>query len=201
MLHAVYNALWIAAGPAGRVYLRLSRKNRDLRARLNPQLPPLAGRPVWIHACSVGEVGAARVLAAALKRAYAKVPLLFTVSTRTGHEQAARQLEPLGGLAGCPFDAPGNVRDFVRRAQPRMLILIETEISPNLQRECERADVPVLLVNGRLSEKHFHRYQRARGLFSPRLRGSRSPRCRTKPTPTAFARWARAQTMSASREI
>lgn len=167
MLHLAYNALWAAAQPLGRAYLAASKKNAALRARLSPEVPASVFPPIWIHACSVGETGVARTLAVALKRELAEQPLLFTVSTPTGMEQAQRQLAPLGGLTWCPFDAPGAVRRFLMAARPRMLVLIETEIWPNLQREAERADVPIVLVNGRLSEKHFHRYQRASGLFAP----------------------------------
>lgn len=167
MLHLAYNALWAVARPLGSVYLANSAKNAALRPRLAPEVPPSSQPPIWIHACSVGETGVARTLAAALKRELAGQPLLFTVSTPTGMEQAQRQLAPLGGLTWCPFDAPGIVRRFLKAARPRMLVLIETEIWPNLQREAERAGIPVVLVNGRLSEKHFHRYQRAARLFAP----------------------------------
>lgn len=164
-MHVFYNLLWALAWPVGRVYLGRSRKHAALRARLRPQLAAPVHRPIWIHACSVGEVNAARTLAAAIKREHAEVPLLFTVSTATGHAQAERALAPLGTLAWCPFDAPWAVRNFLRAAKPRMLILIETEIWPNTLRACEQDDVPILLVNGRISEKHLGRYLRAGGLF------------------------------------
>lgn len=165
MMHAFYNLLWALAWPAGRVYLGRSRKHAALRARLAPEVPASMYQPVWIHACSVGEVNAARTLAVALKREHAEVPLLFTVSTATGFAQAERVLAPLGGLTWCPFDAPWAVRAFLRALKPRMLILIETEIWPNMLRACENEDVPVALINGRISEKHLGRYQRAGGVF------------------------------------
>lgn len=166
-MHLLYNALWSAALPLGSAYLACSRKNAALRARLRPEVPPQAAPPLWIHACSVGETGVARVLAAALKETLPHVPLLFTNSTPTGHAQGEQQLARFGPVTWCPFDAPARVREFLQAAKPRMLVLIETEIWPNLLRECERAGVPVVLVNGRISEKHFARYQRARGLFAP----------------------------------
>lgn len=167
MLHLAYNLLWAAAQPLGRAHLATSRKNAPLRARMRPDVPAFPHPPIWIHACSVGEVGVARTLALALQKDMAGQPMLFTASTPTGMEQAQRQLAALGGVAWCPFDAPGTVRRFLHAVQPRMLVLIETEIWPNLQREAERAGIPVVLVNGRLSAKHFQRYQRATGLFAP----------------------------------
>lgn len=167
LMHVIYNALWAAATPLGRLYFACSKRNAALRARLAPVTPVFATAPIWIHACSVGEVAAARTLALALKRDLPEQALLFTTSTSTGHAQAERQLAPLGGLAWCPFDAPGAVRSFLRAAKPRMLVLIETEIWPNLLREAERAGIPVLLVNGRISERHFERYKKVSSLFHP----------------------------------
>lgn len=167
MLQLAYNALWAAARPLGGAYLAASRKHAPLRARLAPPVPPQAQPPLWIHACSVGETGVARTLAQALRQDLPEVPLLFTASTATGYAQAERVLAPLGALTWCPFDAPGIVRRFLQAARPRMLALIETEIWPNLLLECERAGIPAVLLNGRLSEKHFHRYQRLGGLFQP----------------------------------
>lgn len=165
--HLLYDALWATARPAGSLWLSASTKHRALKARLAPPLPKTLASPIWIHACSVGEVGVACALAASLKRDLAEVPLLFTASTRSGHAQAERLLAPLGDITWCPFDAPSTVRAFVRRAKPRMLLLIETEIWPNMLRACEEAGIPVILLNGRISEKHFQRYQRLPGLFRP----------------------------------
>jgi 3-deoxy-D-manno-octulosonic-acid transferase len=191
LMHVIYNALWAAATPLGRLYFACSKRNAALRARLAPVTPVFATAPIWIHACSVGEVAAARTLALALKRDLPEQALLFTTSTSTGHAQAERQLAPLGGLAWCPFDAPGAVRSFLRAAKPRMLVLIETEIWPNLLREAERAGIPVLLVNGRISERHFERYKKVSSLFHRHSRGSRLPPCRTRATRNASRRLAR----------
>jgi len=167
MLHAFYNLLWTLAVPPGKAYLHASAKHRELIHRFDP--PPRAGTtpPIWIHACSVGEVGVARTLARALTATPGAPPLLFTASTRTGMSQAQQQLAALGSVAWCPFDSLGAVRRFLRAAQPALLLLTETEIWPNLLRECERAGVPVMLYNGRISEKHVARYQKFAGLFVP----------------------------------
>lgn len=166
MIHAIYNLLWTLATPPGRLYLRASSKNHELLQRLEPP-PALTPGVVWIHACSVGEVGVARSLAQALAQLPASPRLLFTTSTRTGMAQAQRQLAPLGQVAWCPFDSPHAVRRFLRAARPALLLLTETEIWPNLLREARQAEVPVMLYNGRLSARHLGQYQRYRRLFSP----------------------------------
>ena len=112
--------------------------------------------PVWVHAVSLGETRAAEpLLAALLARG---LPVLLTHTTATARDAAAARFADAirdGQLqqAWLPYDFPGATRRFLAAARPRVLLLIEREIWPNLMQSCERAGVPVVLVNARLSAR------------------------------------------------
>jgi 3-deoxy-D-manno-octulosonic-acid transferase len=116
--------------------------------------------PVWVHAASVGEVGAAAPMVKALRDRFPEIPVLVTTTTPTGFDSVTRQLGETVRHVYFPYDLPWIVRRFLAWFRPRMLLLMETELWPNVLRECARADVPVLLVNARMSEKSAHRYGR-----------------------------------------
>lgn len=166
MYHALYNGLWRVLRPAARLWLRTSPRQRELLQRFHPPLPVFDAPPLWIHACSVGEVNTALPLLDALARALPEAPRLLSASTATGHARARVALSQ-GHVAWFPFDHPRSVARFMDEARPRALILIETEIWPNVLREAHRRRIPVILVNGRISERHFARYLRFRAFFAP----------------------------------
>jgi 3-deoxy-D-manno-octulosonic-acid transferase len=116
--------------------------------------------PVWLHAASVGEVQAAAILVAALRARDAQLPLLVTATTAAGLARA-RALFSASGVAVryAPLDLPGAVRRFLRRVQPRLGIVLETEIWPNLFAACAAARVPLVLASARLSERSARRYR------------------------------------------
>jgi 3-deoxy-D-manno-octulosonic-acid transferase len=116
--------------------------------------------PVWLHAASVGEVQAAAILVAALRARDAQLPLLVTATTAAGLARA-RALFAASGVAVryAPLDLPGAVRRFLRRVQPRLGIVLETEIWPNLFAACAAARVPLVLASARLSERSARRYR------------------------------------------
>jgi len=169
MTYVLYNVATDLAAPLGLVYLALSGKHRPLLSRVWPRVPTLADRPIWVQACSVGEVGVARPFIRALAERFPGVPVLLTVSTLTGYRLAQGRAGD-ACVAWCPFDHRLSVRRFLRRASPRALVLIETEVWPNLLREARRAGVPTVIVNGRISDKHFARYIRLRPLIAPAFR-------------------------------
>jgi 3-deoxy-D-manno-octulosonic-acid transferase len=117
------------------------------------------GKPViWLHAVSLGETRATEPLLRALQSLHPECELLLTQMTATGRE-AAQQL--LGGsvhVAWLAYDYPSAVRRFVRHFRPRLGILMETEIWFNLVRECERAGVPLVLANARMSARSARGY-------------------------------------------
>ena len=116
-----------------------------------------AARPVWIHAASVGEVRAAAPLVRALKDGAPGRTVLLSTFTATGHRIAART-DGVDAAIFLPLDFSWIVHRALRRIHPALLVFIETEIWPNLLRECSRRGVPTLLLSGRLSSAAFVRY-------------------------------------------
>lgn len=169
MFRFAYNALLSALVPIAVPYLALHPRYRSLLARFSPGRPiPLNDGAIWVHAASLGEVNTARPVVRALRERYTDVPILLTTSTVTGMEQA-QTFEELESVAWFPFDHPICVTSFFERMKPRYLVLIETELWPNVLQCARKCSVPVVLINGRLSEKHFSRNQRIGGLLRPAL--------------------------------
>lgn len=119
-----------------------------------------------MHACSVGEVNAAHPLLDAFSKHLRGHDLFLSTSTRSGFAHAQGTL-PGFSTAWCPFDHPATVSRFFDAVQPRALVLIETELWPNLTRQAAQRGIPVMLANGRLSEKHISRYRRISSLVTP----------------------------------
>ncbi|HWS90825.1 MAG TPA: 3-deoxy-D-manno-octulosonic acid transferase [Pyrinomonadaceae bacterium] len=119
------------------------------------------GRPVvWLHCVSVGEAQAARPLARALLEEYPGHALVVSTTTLTGQRVARGAFEGQAALVFYfPFDWAWSVRRALRAVNPSVVLLMETELWPRFFRECGRRGVPVALVNGRISEKSFGRYQ------------------------------------------
>lgn len=164
-MYLLYSVAMSLAAPWGALWLALNGKHRPLLKRFNPPLSSQDDGPLWLHACSVGEVATARPIVEAFRARWPEIPVVVTVSTITGRALA----ESFGGegvsVTWFPFDHPLVVRRFVRRLRPRTLALVETELWPAVIRETRRSGAPVVVINGRLSDKHFARYERFRGLF------------------------------------
>jgi 3-deoxy-D-manno-octulosonic-acid transferase len=120
---------------------------------------------IWVHAVSVGEVLAARSLVADLRRAYPRLRLFLSTTTLTGQQLARRSVGEVDGVFYFPFDWAFSVRRTLGRVNPRLFVMIETEIWPNLLRECRRRGVRTVLVNGRISYRSFPRYRLIRPFF------------------------------------
>ena len=121
---------------------------------------------LWLHAVSLGEMSAAAPLLRALRGRYPQLPLVVTTATPAGRARAEALLPRGADIRFLPYDTPGSVRRFLARTQPRAAIIMETELWPNLLRECERRGVPVLLASARLSAKSVSRYRRFGALFA-----------------------------------
>lgn len=119
---------------------------------------------LWLHAVSLGEMAAAAPLLRALRARHPDVPLVVTTATPAGRARA-RASSDAADIRYLPYDTPGSVRRFLARTQPRAAIIMETELWPNLLRECERRGIPVLLASARLSAKSVARYRRFGNLF------------------------------------
>ncbi|HNH81564.1 MAG TPA: 3-deoxy-D-manno-octulosonic acid transferase [Acidobacteriota bacterium] len=124
---------------------------------------------IWIHAVSVGEALAARPLAMALRTCYPQARIVISTTTETGQQRAREQLAMLDGHFYFPLDVPGVVTRALDHIQPSLVIILETEIWPNFLRACARRSIPVVLVNGRLSDRSFGRYHRVRRWLQPVL--------------------------------
>jgi 3-deoxy-D-manno-octulosonic-acid transferase len=114
---------------------------------------------IWIHAASVGEAEAARPIVAELERL--GTPLLVTTFTSTGRDQLRRHFPGLA-VRLVPLDLPGLVSLSLRRVRPRCLVLVETEIWPNLIRATRAVGGRVVIISGRISDRSFPRYRRFR---------------------------------------
>lgn len=125
--------------------------------------------PIWVHAVSVGEVQAAVPLLRALSKRYPDVPLLVTTTTPTGSEQVQNLFEGRVRHVYMPYDLPGAVRRFLDSARPRLALIMETEIWPNLYHACSQRNIPVLLVNARLSARSAAGYRRVHRLTAATL--------------------------------
>lgn len=130
---------------------------------------PASGRPLLLHCVSVGETQAALPLVEALLRRGES--LWITSTTLTGAARVSAQFGTRVAHSFLPVDTPGAVARFLDRVQPRALLVMETEIWPNLVAACAARNIPVLLVNARLSEKSARGYARLPGFTRQTLAG------------------------------
>lgn len=128
------------------------------------------GGSIWIHAVSVGESIAVRSLVASLRRTFPDRPIVFSTVTETGRE-ISEKIPGIDVRIYFPFDFGFAVARVFRAVRPSLVIIAETEIWPNFLREAQRRSVPVLLANGRISDRSFGRYLRFRSLLSGPLSG------------------------------
>ncbi|HET9046769.1 MAG TPA: lipid IV(A) 3-deoxy-D-manno-octulosonic acid transferase [Casimicrobiaceae bacterium] len=130
-------------------------------------VPRLAGDVVWIHAVSLGETRAAAPLIERLSRELPKAKLLLTHMTATGREAGRALYGDRVVQAWLPYDTPFAIRAFLTRFRPRIGLLMETELWPNLVVACRAAGVPTYLVNARLSAASASGYARFPSLSRP----------------------------------
>jgi 3-deoxy-D-manno-octulosonic-acid transferase len=123
--------------------------------------PGSTERSIWIHAVSVGEVLAVLPLAEQLKKRFPQRRLVVSTTTVTGQKIARERMPFADAVFYFPLDWRGPVRRALAAARAAAVIIVETEIWPNFLRECRREGVPVIFVNGRLSERSFRGYGRA----------------------------------------
>ncbi len=157
------------------VFMRLwwrGRKNPGYREHLSERLgilPFTLQNSIWLHAVSLGESIAAKPLIEKLLATYPDLPMLITHTTPTGRAWIAKNFSPQIQAsklyhAYLPYDTPCFIQKFLKRTQPKILILIETELWPNLLYVTHQVGIPSLLANARLSERSFKRYQKAIGI-------------------------------------
>lgn len=175
MMRFIYSLTFYILLPL--IFLRLfwkGRKNPGYRKRWWERLGfvqrlPAAGA-IWIHAVSLGEMVAAKPLILEVRKRFPDRPIVITNMTATGAAMA-RQLQ----INNCyqfyvPYDLPGAVQRFIKRVQPCLLVIMETELWPNLIHGVAHHHIPILLANGRLSEHSATGYQRIKSIIEPTLR-------------------------------
>ena len=131
-----------------------------------PGARPLPGA-VWLHAVSLGEARAALPLVEALRAADPELRLLLTHGTATGRTAGRRLMLAGDGQVWLPYDTPGAARRFLRHFRPAVGVLMETELWPSLMHEAQRAGVPMVMANARLSARSAAKGQRLAALMHP----------------------------------
>ena len=176
------------------VWLRLwirGRRDPAYRERRGERLgfvpATLPRQVVWFHTVSAGETLGAVPLIRAIKRVIPDVPFLVTTTTPSGSAEVRKHLGMEVEHCYCPYDFPKAVRRFMDSVEPRALVLMETELWPNIIRECRRRNVPVYLVNARLSERSATGYQRLTALMGSVLTNLTHIYCQYQDTAERFA--------------
>lgn len=139
------------------------RKSPFRNAKLKNQLgfvTKTSSKVIWVHCVSVGEFNAARSLIDQLLDIYPEHRLAITTTTITGAEAVRKHYQDRVIHYFFPFDLPFIVGPFIKKINPVACILLETEIWPNLINNLNKKAIPVVLVNARLSERSFSKYQR-----------------------------------------
>ena len=120
---------------------------------------------IWVHAVSVGEVLTARPLISELKRRYPNLRMFLSTTTMAGQQLARRSVQDVDAVFYFPFDFGFVIRRTLDLVRPKLFIMMETEIWPNLLRECRARGIKTAVVNGRLSARSFPRYRMIRPMM------------------------------------
>jgi 3-deoxy-D-manno-octulosonic-acid transferase len=160
------------------VLLRLfvkSYRNKNYRLRIGERLgwfpltPSKEDNIIWLHAVSVGETIAAKPLIKQLLISYPTHKLLVTSTTPTGSATVKKLFADQVLHCYFPYDLPHLIQRFIKQVKPQLLIIIETEIWPNLYAACEQKNIPLLLLNARLSKKSMQHYRHLKTLVKETL--------------------------------
>ena len=147
----------------GRILLKLGIGIEELIQKL-----PAGQQRIWIHALSVGEVLSAHPLVKELRLARPSITLIFSASTKTGEELARNVMaKEVDLFIPFPLDIFSVARKFINLIAADLFVLVETDFWPNFIHTINRKGTPAILVNGRISQKSFARYQRFRFIFLP----------------------------------
>ena len=114
---------------------------------------------IWVHAASVGEIVATSPLIKEFRQEFPKSPILVSVVTTSGYEMANRIIKDADSIIYFPLDLPFVAAHVLRRIHPRVFLNVETELWPNFLSAARKLNVPVMMVNGRISEKSVKRYK------------------------------------------
>lgn len=174
-MRALYSLLLLLAMPLVLLYLAFrGLRSPDYLKRWPERFAffeaPERSGGILVHAVSLGEVNAASALVRELLRRYPEMPLFLTAFTPTGSERIRELFGTKVNHRYSPLDLQGAVRRFLDRVQPRLLVVMETEIWPNLYHEAAARGIPILIANARISDRSLPRYRRFRALTRQTLR-------------------------------
>lgn len=163
-MRVIYSLVLLLLSPF--VLLRLWRRGSQAPAYRQrwperfAHIDAIQGQPVWVHAVSVGETLAAVPLIKHLLSSYPDTPILLTTTTPTGSEQVTRLFGDQVLHVYMPYDMNGVIKRFLRRVRPRLLVVMETELWPNLFHHCAQQHIPVIVANARMSARSAQGYAR-----------------------------------------
>lgn len=120
---------------------------------------------IWVHAASVGEIVATSPLIKEFRKEFPKSPILVSVVTTSGYEMANRIIKDADAIIYFPLDLPWLADHVLRRIRPRVFLPVETELWPNFLRTARKIHVPVMMVNGRISDKSVKQYKHLHSLL------------------------------------
>lgn len=142
---------------------------RRINERFSLGLPTMQPGGIWVHAVSVGESIAAAPMIRALQARYPELPITVTCMTPTGSERIQAMFGNSVQHCYLPYDLPWASARFLDRVQPRLAVVMETELWPNHIHQCAKRSIPVALANARLSERSARGYARFAKLTAPML--------------------------------
>lgn len=187
----LYSAVFFVFLPV--ILLRLwwrGRANAGYRLRWRERfaiLPVMRSGGIWLHAVSVGETLAAVPLVEALLKQYPDLPITVTCMTPTGSERVRAAFSDRVQHVYCPYDLGFIVRRFLNVVQPKLCLVMETELWPNMVHQCAIQGVPLMVVNARLSRRSARGYYRARCLSMSMLRQIHQIAAQERSDATRFA--------------
>ena len=120
---------------------------------------------IWVHAASVGEIVATSPLVREFRKAFPTTPILVSVVTTGGYEMANRIIKDADAIIYFPLDLPFLASRVVDRIRPRVFLPVETELWPNFLKKAKQLDVPVMMVNGRISDRSVKQYKYLFGML------------------------------------
>lgn len=169
--------------------LRIARREnnwRYFRQRLGYAYPELSDSPIWVHCASVGEVNTWLPLHKLFMQQYPALHFVITTNTPTGAQIVARQALRNTQHVYLPMDTVTAVARFFRRIKPRLALVMETELWPELYRQCQRNHIPLVIVNARLSHKTRNVNDWVRRLYAMALQQASQVLCRTQADAEAY---------------
>ena len=175
MIRHLYSLLFYLCLPI--IFIRLLLRSRhapEYRRRWAERLGFISSSPsldgIWIHSVSVGETLAAVPLVKRIQTDYPDLPVTITTMTPTGSEQVRKNFADSVFHVYIPYDLPTAVGRMLNKIKPRLLVVMETELWPNLIDQCHRRDIPVVIANARLSERSAVGYGKLASLVQPMLK-------------------------------